>query len=79
VLRRCLAHRESQYTDNPHVIVTRITRTGRAPAATAYVSHLLDLCGIGPRTLRSTRLADLVNTLDPKLVAAALAWTPKAS
>ncbi|MFF4232400.1 hypothetical protein [Streptomyces sp. NPDC001820] len=61
----CLAHREYQYTDNPHVTVIRITRTGRAPASTAYVSHLLDPCGVGPRTLRSTRLADLVNTLAP--------------
>ncbi|MFJ5901994.1 hypothetical protein ACIQFZ_43410 [Streptomyces sp. NPDC093064] len=31
-----------------HVIVTRITKTGRAPASTAYVSHLLDPCGIHP-------------------------------
>lgn len=77
VLQRCLAHREDQNTDNPHVIVTRITKTGRAPASTAYVSHILDPCGIGPRTLRSTRLADLVNTLDPKLVAAALGMDPE--
>jgi hypothetical protein len=28
-------------------------------------------CGVPPRTLRSTRLIDLVNTMDPKLVAAA--------
>jgi len=77
VLQRCLAHREYQNTDNPHVIVTRITKTGRAPASTAYVSHILDPCGIGPRTLRSTRLADLVNTLDPKLVAAALGMDPE--
>lgn len=72
VLQRCLAYRESQRTDNPHVIVTKITKSGRAAASTAYVSHVLDPCGIPPRTLRCTRLADLVNTLDPKLVAAAL-------
>lgn len=76
-LQRCLAHRADQRTDNPHMIVTRITRTGRAPASTAYVSHLLDSCGVPPRTLRSTRLADLVNTLDPKLVAAALGMDPE--
>ncbi|WP_453126932.1 hypothetical protein [Streptomyces sp. CLCI03] len=34
-------------------------------------------CGIGPRILRSTRLADLVNTLDPKLVAAVLGMHPE--
>jgi hypothetical protein len=32
---------------------------------------VLDPCGIPPRMLRNTRLADLVNTMDPKLVAAA--------
>ncbi|MFF2014184.1 integrase [Streptomyces sp. NPDC058195] len=76
-LQRCLAHRADQRTDNPHVIVTQITKTGRAPASTAYVSHLLDPCGVPPRTLRSTRLADLVNTLDPKLVAAVLGMEPE--
>ncbi|MFB8305917.1 integrase [Kitasatospora purpeofusca] len=76
-LQRCLAHRADQRTDNPHVIVTRITKTGRAPASTAYVSHLLNPGGFPPRTLRSTRLANLVNTLDPKLVAAALGMDPE--
>lgn len=76
-LQRCLAHRENQHTDNPHMIVTRITKTGPAPASTAYVSHLLDPCGIPPRSLRSTRLTNLVNTLDPKLVAAALGMDPE--
>jgi len=53
------------------VIVTKGTKAGRAAASTAYMSHLLDPCGVPPRTLRCTRLAGLVNTTDPKLVAAA--------
>ncbi|MEU9959743.1 hypothetical protein [Streptomyces sp. NPDC050982] len=77
VLQRCLAHRESQRTDNPHVIVTKITKSGRSAASTAYVSHLMDPCGVPPRTLRCTRLPDLVNTLDPKLVAAVLGMDPE--
>lgn len=76
-LQRCPTHRSDRGTDNPYVIVTRIAKTGRAPASTAYVSHLLDSCGVPPRTLRSNRLADLVNTLDPKLVAAALGMDPE--
>jgi hypothetical protein len=32
-----------------------------------------------PRMLRCTRLADLVNTMDPKLVAAAFGMSPKES
>ncbi|MGW1761532.1 hypothetical protein [Streptomyces mirabilis] len=79
VLQRCLAHRENQRTDNPHVIVTKITKSGRAAASTAYISHILDPCGVPPRTLRCTRLADLVNTLDPKLVAAAFGMDPEAT
>ncbi|MFC3991202.1 hypothetical protein [Actinoplanes siamensis] len=47
-------------------------------ASTAYLSHVLDGCGVPPPTIRSTRLVDLVNTLDPKLVAAALGLDPQA-
>ena len=71
VLQRCLAHRETRRTGNPHVMVTKGTKAGRAPASAAYASHLLDGRGVPPRMLRCTRLAELVNTIDPKLVAAA--------
>ena len=71
VLQRCLAHRDAQATENPHVMVTRVTRARTAPASVAYVSHVLDPCGVPPRMLRCTRLIDLVNSMDPKLVAAA--------
>jgi integrase len=77
VLQRCLAHRGNQRTANPHVIVTKGTKAGRAPASTAYMSHVLDPCGVPPRMLRCTRLADLVNTMDPKLAAAAFAMNPE--
>lgn len=35
-------------------------------------------CSTSPRTLRSTRLLDLVNTMDPKLVAATFGMTAEA-
>jgi hypothetical protein len=41
------------------------------------VSHVLDPCGVPPRMLRSTRLVDMVNTMDPKLVAAAFGMDPE--
>ncbi|WUH98748.1 hypothetical protein OHR68_35400 [Spirillospora sp. NBC_00431] len=53
------------------------TKAGRSPASTAYVSHVQDACGVPPRMLRSTRLVDLVNTMDPKLVAAAFGMDPE--
>jgi integrase len=77
VLQRCLDHRETQRTGNQHVIVTKGTKAGREPASAAYASHLLDGCGVPPRALRSTRLAELVNTIDPKLVAAAFGMNPE--
>jgi integrase len=77
VLQRCLAHRGNQRTGNPHVIVTKGTKAGRAAASTAYLSHVLSPCGVPPRMLRCTRLADLVNTMDPKLVAAAFGMNPE--
>jgi site-specific recombinase XerD len=77
ILQRCLTHRQAQRTDNPHVMVTKGTKAGRSPASTAYISHVLDTCGVPPRMLRSTRLVDLVNTMDPKLVAAAFGMDPE--
>lgn len=79
VLQRCLAHREQQRTANLHVIITKGTKAGRRPASTAYLSHVLDDCGFPPRTIRSTRLLDLINTMDPKLVAAAFGMDPQAT
>ncbi len=77
ILQRCLAHRQSLRTDNPHVLVTRATKARQTPASIAYLSHLLDPVGIPPRMLRSTRLVDLVNTMDAKLVAAAFGMDPE--
>lgn len=78
VLQRCLSHRQTQRTDNPHVVVTRVTKAGTAPASQAYLAHLLDACAVPARTVRCSRLAELVNTLDPKLVAAAFGMSPEA-
>lgn len=76
-LQRCLDHRDRLRTDNPHVFVTRGTKADRRSASEAYMSHLLDPCGLPPKMLRTTRLADLVNTIDPKLVAAAFGMKPE--
>jgi integrase len=79
VLQRCLEHRSGLCTDNLHVMVTRGTKTGRRPASIAYMSHVLDAAGLSAQKLRTTRLACMVNTLDPKLVAAAFGMTPEAA
>jgi hypothetical protein len=71
-LQACLAHRDRLATLNLHVIVTGATRTGDAPADGSYLSGRLAPAGTTPSACRQTRIAQLVNDLDPKLTAAAL-------
>jgi hypothetical protein len=68
----CLDHRDRLATLNPHLIVTNATRTGDAPADSSYLSSRLAPAGTTPSACRQTRIAQLVNDLDPKLTAAAL-------
>lgn len=67
-----LAHHASLRTRNPHLIVTKVTKPRMTPASPAYLTHVLDPAGARTKTLRSTRLVDLLISLDPKLVAEAL-------
>lgn len=76
-LQRVLEHRQSTDTRNLHLIVTRGTKADSRPASTAYLSHVLDAAGVRPRLLRVTRLAHLVDAMDPKLVAAAFGLKPE--
>ncbi len=68
----CLVHRRDLGTRNPHLIVTKVTKPRSTPASAAYLTHVLDPAGVRGKTLRSTRLVDLLISLDPKLVAEAL-------
>ncbi|MFF1837972.1 hypothetical protein ACFVXE_27730 [Streptomyces sp. NPDC058231] len=80
VLPCCRAHRESHRTDNPHVIVTKITKFGRAAASTAYVSHILDPCGVPAPDAAvhpPGRAGEHLNTLDPRLVAVTFGMDPE--
>jgi integrase len=67
MLERCLCHRASLGTSNPHVIVTTQTKTRSTAASTAYLGHVLDPAGVVPKRLRATRIVDLVMALDPKV------------
>lgn len=74
-IENCLAHRAQLASSNPHLLITSQTKATRAPASDGYVKHRLDPVGVGPRILRSTRLAALATTVDPKLVATAYGMT----
>ena len=76
-VQRCLRHRDDLRTGNPHLLVTKQTKSTGAPASAYYLSHILDPAGVRPRLLRSTRLAELVASLDPKLVSAAFGMRPE--
>ena len=58
--------------DNPHLIVTRATRTGDSPAHQTYLTRVLRPAGTTPSLCRQTWIAQLVTDLDPKLAATAL-------
>ena len=72
VLKRALTYRENLSTENPHVIVTRATKTRSCPASSPYITHVLDPAGVRTKALRQTRILDLVNQLDPKVAAEVL-------
>ncbi|MGH3576072.1 MAG: tyrosine-type recombinase/integrase [Mycobacterium sp.] len=72
VIEACLAQRTTLGTRNPHLIVTKITKPRMTPASPAYLTHVLDSAGVRTKTLRSTRIVDLLISLDPKLVSEAL-------
>lgn len=70
-LDRCLEHRAALNSSNPHLLITMRTKATRQAASDSYVKRTLRGVGLQPRILRSTRLVDLVNTIDAKLVATA--------
>ena len=77
VLRRCLADRAATGTHNPHIIVTRQTKTRTTPASAAYMSHVLDAARTSTKRLRSTRIVGLVTVLDAKAAGEALGMKPE--
>lgn len=77
-LQHCLGHREQVGSTNPHVLITQQTKATRVPASDGYVKNTLRAVGVRPRILRSTRLVDLVGTVDAKLVAHAYGMTNEA-
>jgi hypothetical protein len=70
-LQRALAHRQATGAGNPHLLVNQTTKTIAGPVSTSYLERLLAPAAVTPQRLRATRLAELVTTLDPLIVARA--------
>ncbi len=77
-LQRSLNHRKTLGSTNSHILITAQTKSTRAAASDGYVKNTLRAVGIKPRILRSTRLVDLVGTVDAKLVANTYGMTNEA-
>lgn len=77
-LHRCLQHRRKRCSGNSHVLITMQTKATRTAASDSYVKNTLHGAGIQPRILRSTRLVELVGTVDAKLVANSYGMTNEA-
>jgi site-specific recombinase XerD len=74
-LSRCLAHHQRQPTSNPYLLISRTSRTGDRPVSVSYLRSLMATAGTNLRQLRATRLAALVDEVDPVLVAASFGVT----
>ena len=71
-LRRCLDHHDRHHRGgNPHLLVNQKSKTTAGPVSVTYLEKLLSPAAVTPTLLRVTRLAELVTTLDPVIVAAA--------
>ncbi len=78
-IRAYLDVRGSRPTVNPHLIVTRITRLHEGPCSEYFAARTLRGAGLTPRVVRQTRLADLAQRTDPRLLAAAFGLTQEAA
>jgi site-specific recombinase XerD len=71
-LRRCLDHHDRHHRGgNPHLLVSQKSKTTAEPVSASYLKKLLAPADVTPTLLRVTRLAHLVTTLDPVIVAEA--------
>jgi integrase len=68
-LERALDHRANLATTNPHVLVNRRNKINSQPIGPAHPNDVLEPLGVSPKLLRCTRLAQLVTTTDPLVVA----------
>jgi hypothetical protein len=71
-IQACRREREATGSLNPHLIISRTTRSRDTPVHTTYLSRLLAPSGTSPALCRQTRLTQLVTDLDPKLTATVL-------
>jgi len=70
-LQRCLRHRHRPHNTGPWLLVNQKSKTIGKQVSLDYLAMILAPAEVTVQTLRGTRLAQLVTTMDPVLVAAA--------
>jgi integrase len=70
-LQRCLRHRHRPHNTGPWLLVNQKSKTIGKQVSLDYLAMILAPAEVTVQTLRATRLAQLVTTMDPVLVAAA--------
>jgi site-specific recombinase XerD len=70
-LRHCLHHRDQHHSTGPWLLVNQKSKTIGRQVSLDYLAMILAPAQVTVQTLRTTRLAQLVTTMDPVLVAAA--------
>lgn len=75
----CLDQRATVSTTNSYLLVGFQTRLHDKPCSINFPRQLLKRANVTPQLLRATRLSDLTQRLDPRVVAAALDITHEAA
>lgn len=75
----CLDQRATANTTNPYLLIGFHTRLHHKPCSINFPRQLLQRAGVTPQLLRATRLTDLTQRLDPRVVAEALDITHEAA
>jgi site-specific recombinase XerD len=75
----CLQQRPPTVADNRFLLVTHQTRQHNRPCSIAFPVSVLTTVGLTPQVLRQTRLSDLAQRADPRMLAEAVGITKEAA
>ena len=78
-IRACLEQRPTTATDNRYLLVTHHSRQHNRPCSIEFPVRILTTVALTPQVLRQTRLSDLAQRADPRMMAAAIGITRKAA
>ncbi|MBQ1022815.1 hypothetical protein [Micromonospora sp. C95] len=78
-IRSCLQQRSTTAPDNRFLLVTHQSRQHNKPCSIGFPVRILTTVSLTPQVLRQTRLSDLAQRADPRMLAAAIGITRKAA